>query len=91
MVAAVTDLSNCKTAKDVADIPAPKENGLIGFEGSSVFIPALILHNEVLASGSGSNQPFGLIPIVTDAARNFDSDHEEDEMVTSLALSYPCR
>ncbi len=38
-----------------------------------------------------TNQHFELIPIVTDAARNFDSDHEEDEMMTSLTLSYPCR
>ena len=53
VVAAVTDLSDCKTAQDVADILAPKENGLIGFEGSSIFIPALVLRNAILASGSG--------------------------------------
>ena len=34
VVPAVTDLSDCKTAKDVANIPAPLANGLIGFEGS---------------------------------------------------------
>ena len=91
VVAALTDLYDCKTAQDVADTPAPKENCLIGFEGSSIFIPALVLRNTILSSGSGKNQPFELIPIVTDAARNFDSDHEEDKMMTSLTLSYPCR
>ena len=88
VVAALTDLYDCKTAQDVADTP---ENCLIGFEGSSIFIPALVLRNTILSSGSGKNQPFELIPIVTDAARNFDSDHEEDNTMTSLALSYPCR
>ncbi len=91
VVAVVRDIYDCKTAQDVADIPAPKENCLIGFEGSSIFIPDLVLRNTILASGSGKNQPFELIPIVTDAARNFDSDHEEDKTMTSLALSYPCR
>ncbi len=91
VVAVVTDLYDCKTAQDVAHIPAPKENCLIGFEGSSIFILALVLRNTILASGSGKNQPFELIPIVTDAARNFGSDHEEDETMTSLTLSYPCR
>ncbi len=29
-----------------------------------------------------------MIPIVTEASRNFDSDHEEDEMITSLAITH---
>ncbi len=29
-----------------------------------------------------------MIPIVTEAARNFDSDHEEDETFTSLAITH---
>ena len=86
LVPAVTDLSNCKTAEEVPNIPVPKEDGLISFKGSSVFIPAPILCNAFLASGT--NKPFKLIPIITDAARNFDSEHEEDETMTSLALTH---
>ena len=86
MVPAVTDLSDCESAQDVANIPAPEENGLIGFKGSSIFIPAPVLHNAILASGT--NEPFKLIPIVTEAAKHFDSDHEEDETITSLAITH---
>ena len=82
VVTSVTDLSDCKSAQDVASIPAPEDNGLIGFKGSSIFIPAPDLRDVILASGT--NEPFELIPIVTEAARNFDSDHEEDKMITSL-------
>jgi hypothetical protein len=35
LVLAVTDLSDCESAQDVANIPAPEENGLVGFEGLS--------------------------------------------------------
>jgi hypothetical protein len=84
VVPTVTDLSDYKTAKDVANIPAPEENGLVGFEGSSVFIPASVLHNAILASGT--NKPCELILIVTEAARTFDSEHEEDETMTILAI-----
>ena len=86
VVPAVTDLSDCETAQDVANIPAPEENGLVGFKGSSIFIPAPVLRDAILASGT--NEPFELIPIVTEAARNFDSDHEEDETFTSLAITH---
>ena len=84
MVPAVADLSDCESAQDVANIPAPEENGLVGFEGSSIFIPAPVLSDEILASGT--NEPFELIPIVTEAANFFDSDHEEDETITALQL-----
>jgi hypothetical protein len=47
VVPAVTDLLDCKTAQDVANIPAPEENGLVGFEGSSIFIPAPVLRNAI--------------------------------------------
>jgi hypothetical protein len=39
----VTDLSDCETAQDVANIPAPEENGLVGFGSSSIYIPAPVL------------------------------------------------
>jgi hypothetical protein len=32
--------------------------------------------------------PFKMIPIVTDAAKNFDSEHKEDKMTTSRALTH---
>ena len=66
---AVTDLSDCETAQDVTNIPAPEENGLVGFGSSSIYIPAPVLCNAILVFGT--NEPFELIPIVTEAARNF--------------------
>jgi len=87
VVPAVTDLSDCESAQDVTNIPAPEENGLADFEGSSIFIPAPVLQNAILRSGT-NNEPFELIPIVTEAVRNFDSDHEEDEMITNLAITH---
>ena len=86
VVPAVTDLSDCETAQDVANIPAPEENGLVGFKGSSIFIPAPVLRHAILASGT--NEPFELIPIVTESARNFHSNHEEDEMITNLTITH---
>jgi hypothetical protein len=53
VVLAVTDLSECKTAKEVANISAPDKNGLL--EGSSVFIPAHVLCNAILASGKNDS------------------------------------
>ncbi len=47
VVSAVTGLSNCETANDVANIPAPDEDGFVGFEGSAVFIPALVLRRAM--------------------------------------------
>jgi len=86
VVPAVADLSDCELAQDVANIPAPEEIGLVGFEGSSIFIPAPVLPDAILASGT--NEPFELIPIATEAARHFDSDHEEDKTITSLAITH---
>ena len=81
-----TDLSDCKTANDTEKSPASEEDGLIGFEGSAVFMPDPVLRNAILPSGT--HEPFELIPIVTDAARDFDSEHEEDAMMTNLALAH---
>ena len=86
VVPVVTDLFDWETANDVANIPAPKEDGLIGFESSAVFMPAPVLWNAILTSGT--NKPFELIPIITDAARNFYSEHEEDATMTSLGLNH---
>ncbi len=86
VVPMVTELAECETAKDIANIPAPEENGLVGFEGSAVIIPSPILCNAILASDT--SEPFKLIPIVTAAARAFDSEHEEDETMTSKAPTH---
>jgi hypothetical protein len=85
VVPTVTELAECEIVKDVANIPAPGENGLVGFEGSAVFIPSPILFNAILALDT--NEPFELIPIITAAARAFDSEHEEDETMMSKALT----
>ena len=82
----MTYLSDCESAKDVTNIPAPEDNDLIGFKCSSICISAPVLRDTILASGT--NEPFELIPIVTEAARNFDSYHEEDKMITNLAITH---
>jgi len=71
VVLAVTDLSDCKSAQDVTNIPAPEENGLVGFEGSSIFIPSSVmqfLHQEQMSlsnwSQSSPRQQNNLIQIV---------------------------
>jgi hypothetical protein len=43
VVPSVTELSDCETAQDVANIPVPDENSLVGFEGSSIFIPCPVI------------------------------------------------
>ncbi len=53
---------------------------------AGTFLSKFVLHNVILASGT--NEPFELIPIVTEAAQHFDSDHEEDETITSLAITH---
>jgi hypothetical protein len=44
LVPTVQDIAGCESAKDVANILAPEENGLVGFKGSAIFIPSPILH-----------------------------------------------
>ena len=38
IVPTVQELAECRTAQDVADISAPTDIGLVGFEGSAIFI-----------------------------------------------------
>jgi hypothetical protein len=45
IVPSITELSDCETAQDVANIPVPDENGLVGFEGSSIFIPCPVIQS----------------------------------------------
>ncbi len=68
------DLAGCKSAKEVANIPSPEENGLVGFEGSAIFIPGPVLWNTIISVKT--KNPFKLIPIISQAARSFDKEHE---------------
>jgi hypothetical protein len=74
VVPSVHDLAGCNSANEVANIPAPEENGLIGFEGSAIFIPGPILWNTIIVSNT--KNPFELIPIISSAARSFDKEHK---------------
>ncbi len=47
VVPTVTELAKCKGVKDVTNIPAPEENGHVGFDGSAVFIPSPVLRNAI--------------------------------------------
>jgi hypothetical protein len=40
VVPSVQDLAGCISAEQVQNIPAPEENGLVGFKGSAIFIPS---------------------------------------------------
>ena len=66
VVPTVQQLAECKTAQDVADIPAPNANGLVGFEGSTIFIPGPVLRDAIL--NANTTTPSELIPIVSEAA-----------------------
>ncbi len=79
VVPTINKLAACTTAKEVEDIPAPEENGLVGFEGLAIFIPAPALRNAILASNT--RNPFELIPLMTRTARAFDNAHENDKTI----------
>ncbi len=74
IVPSVYDLAEWKSAKDVANIPAPEANGLDRFEGSAIFIPGPVLQNTIITSNT--KNPFELIPNISCAARRFDEEHE---------------
>ena len=73
IVLTVQDLAKCKSAKEVPNIPAPGEDGLVGFEGSFVFIPGPTLCNSIIKSNS--KNPFELIPVISNAARIFEEEN----------------
>jgi hypothetical protein len=74
VVPMVQDLAGCKSAKEVANIPAPEENGLVGFEVSAIFIPGPVLRNTIISAKT--KNPFKLIPIISQAARSFDEERK---------------
>jgi hypothetical protein len=69
VVPLVQDPAECNSAEEVANIPAPEKNGLVGFEGSAIFIPSPVLQNTILKSNT--KNPFKLIPIILNKARSF--------------------
>jgi hypothetical protein len=74
----VPDLAKCKSAKKVANIPAPEENRLVGFEGSSIFIHGPILQNFIIKLNS--KNPFELIPIISNTAKIFEERTNPTQM-----------
>ena len=78
IVPTVQELAECRTAQDVADIPAPNNIGLVGFEGSAIFIPGPVLRDAIL--NANTTNPSELIPIVSAAARVFDLEHAAETM-----------
>ena len=78
IVPTVQELAECRTAQDVADIPAPNDIGLVGFEGSAIFIPGPVLRDAIL--NANTTNPSELIPIVSAAARAFDLEHAAETM-----------
>jgi hypothetical protein len=66
------------TAQEVNDIPIPAENGLVGFEGLAIFIPASALRNVILATNI--RPPFKLIPLTTTMARDFHNAAQANNM-----------
>jgi hypothetical protein len=60
VVPTVQDLAECISATDLTNIPAPEENGLVGFEGLDIFIPGPILQNTILTLNTKNT--YELIP-----------------------------
>ena len=72
-VPGVLELAACNSAEDVANLQAPEEDAVLGFEGSAVYIPGPVLRNIIIESTS--RDPFELIPILAQAAKAFDQEH----------------
>ncbi len=71
IVPTVDELSRCKTAQEVEDIPIPVTNGLVGFKGSAIFIPEPFLQDAIITLNS--NDPFDLIPLMNSRTRDFET------------------
>lgn len=84
VVPTVDDLSNCETSEDVEGLAMPPEDGVVGFAGSGIIIPAPCIRDAIL--NANTLKPAELIPIIMAAARSFDEEHIDDEEHTQLAL-----
>jgi hypothetical protein len=72
VVPSVQDLAGCASSEEVANIPAPNQNGVVSFKGSGMFIPGPVLRNAIIELNS--KKPFELIPIIYQTARMFDQE-----------------
>ncbi len=72
IVPTINKLSGCATAQEVEDIPIPAANGVVGFEGSAIFIPGPLLQNAIITSNT--NDPFNVIPLMNSRARDFKAE-----------------
>jgi hypothetical protein len=72
IVPTVVELSGCATAQEVEDIPIPAVNGIVGFEGSTNFIPGPFLQNAIITLNT--NDPFNLTPLMNSRARDFEAE-----------------
>ena len=70
VVPSVHQLGGCKSAEDVENIPVPNQNGVVGLEGSAIFIPGPVFRNAIIESAS--KNPFDLIPLMYQVGRDFD-------------------
>jgi len=83
VVPSVQDLAGCESAEEVNNIQPPEEIGvgMIGFEGSAIFIPGPILRNAIIQSNT--KKQFELIPILSRVARTFNQEHVGADAVRS--------
>ncbi len=70
VIPSVQDLGGCTSAEDIANIPVPDQNGVVGFEGSAIFIPGPLFRNAIIESNT--RNPSELIPLMYQVARAFD-------------------
>jgi hypothetical protein len=71
-VPTVNKLSGCKTAQEAEDIPIPATNGLVGFEGSAIYIPGPFLQNTIIRMNT--NDLLDITPFMNSRARVFESE-----------------
>ena len=84
VVPTVEDLSNCETSDEVEALEIPSEDGIVGFAGSGIIIPAPCIRDAII--NAATSKPSELIPIIMATARFFDEEHIDDEEYTQLAL-----
>jgi hypothetical protein len=85
VVPTVDELAACTTAQEVPEIQVPNITGLVGFEGSAIFILAPALRNAILASNTQGS--FELIPLMSTTARAFDAAHANNGNVKGTATT----
>ncbi len=84
IVPTVYKLSGCATAQEVSDIPIPAANGIVGFEGSAIFIPGPFLQNAIITLNT--NDPFNLGKTVQKLSPNVSSPQQTSRMTVSTNI-----